>query len=104
VAEKWMKKVSKPEYRVKAEKDIFITARDGVRLAADIYRPDAEGKFPALFSVSPYGKDVQKFKSPRGPLSPVRGNGGQEAGDTEYFVSRGYVHVIADSRGSGNSE
>ena len=83
MAEDWMSKVSKPEYRVKAEKDIFITARDGVRLAADIYRPDAKGKFPALLSVSPYGKDVQKLPSPRGPLSPVRGNGGQEAGEND---------------------
>ena len=71
MAEDWMDKLSKPQYRVKTEKDIFIAARDGVRLAADIYRPDAEGKFPALlFSVSPYGKDVQKLKSPRGPLEP----------------------------------
>ena len=102
--EDWMEKVSKPQYGVKVEKDVFVAMRDGVRVAADIYRPDAKGKFPALLSVSPYGKEVQKLKSPRGPLSPVRGNGGQESGDTDYFVSRGYVHVIADSRGSGDSE
>jgi predicted acyl esterase len=102
--EDWVEKVSKPQYRVKEEKNIFITMRDGVRLAADIYRPDAQGKFPALLSMSPYGKDVQKLKSPVGPLSPVRGNGGQEAGDTDYFVTRGYAHVIVDSRGSGDSE
>lgn len=102
--ENWREKVSRPLYRTKEEKNIFITMRDGVRLAADIYRPDAQGKFPALLSLSPYGKDVQKLKSPSGPLNPVRGNGGQEAGDTDYFVARGYSHVIVDSRGSGDSE
>ena len=57
MAENWMDKVSKPEYRVKAEKDIFITARDGVRLAADIYRPDAEGQVSSPLSLClPTGK------------------------------------------------
>ena len=46
MAEDWMSKVSKPEYRVKAEKDIFITARDGVRLAADIFGRMPRGNFP----------------------------------------------------------
>ena len=83
MSEKWLEKLSQRHYRVKTEKDIFVTMRDGVRLASDVYRPDAEGRFPALFSMSPYGKDVQKLKSPVGPLNPVRGNGGQEAGDTD---------------------
>ena len=96
--------MSKPEHNIKTEKSIFVTTRDGVRLAVDVYRPDAPGKFPALLAMSPYGKDVQKLKSPIGPLNPVRGNGGQEAGDTEFFVGRGYGHVIVDVRGSGNSE
>ncbi len=30
--------------------------RDGVVLRADIYRPDAEGKFPVLLNRTPYGK------------------------------------------------
>jgi len=102
--EDWKKKISKVRFRVKEEKNIFVPMRDGIRLAGDIYRPDADGKFPALLAVSPYGKEVQKFPSPRGPISPIRGNGGQEAGDTAFFVSRGYVHVICDSRGSGDSE
>ncbi len=100
----WKEKVSKPQYRIKEEKNILIPMRDGIRLAADVYRPDSRGKFPGLLSISPYGKDVQKLKSPSGPLNPIRGNGGQEAGDTEYFVSRGYAHLIVDLRGSGDSE
>ena len=41
---------SKPIYGIRLEKDVNIPMRDGVRLAADIFRPDAEGKFPALLA------------------------------------------------------
>lgn len=85
-------------------KDVSVLMRDGTRLAVDIYAPDAEGKFPALLSISCYGKDVQKLPMPVGPNDFRLGNGGMEAGDSEYFASRGYVHVIADARGTGNSD
>ena len=101
----WQQRVSQPQYSMVEEKDRFVAMRDGVRLACDIYRPDAPGqKFPALLSTSLYGKNIQKVTDERRPLSPRHGNGGQEAGDTRFFVSRGYVHVIADSRGTGDSE
>ena len=101
----WQQRVSQPQYSMVEEKDRFVAMRDGVRLACDIYRPDAPGqKFPALLSTSLYGKNIQKVTDERRPLSPRHGNGGQEAGDTRFFVSRGYVHVIADSRGAGDSE
>lgn len=104
MSKNWRELVSQPKYKVKVEKNVFITMRDGTRLAADIYRPDTEGKFPALLGTSPYSKDVQKLPVPRGPSDQIKGNGGIEAGDTEYFVSRGYIHVIADARGTGFSE
>jgi predicted acyl esterase len=100
----WHDLLSKPVYQMKSIKDVFVQMRDGVKIAADIYAPDAEGKFPALLSLSCYGKDVQKLPVPQGPLDSRIGNGGMEAGDSEYFVTRGYVHVIADSRGTGKSE
>ena len=50
---------SKPVYKIKAEKNVYVPMRDGVRLAVDIYRLDAEGKFPALLAMSPYGKELQ---------------------------------------------
>jgi putative CocE/NonD family hydrolase len=102
--EDWHKIVSQPRYSMMVEKDIFVAMRDGVRLAVDIYRPDAEGKFPALLGMSPYGKDVQSLPVPDFPTDRDFGNGGIEAGNSEYFVSRGYVHVIADIRGTGRSE
>jgi uncharacterized protein len=99
-------KGSQPVYKIKAEKNIFITMSDGVRIAVDVYRPDADGKFPALMGMSAYGKDLQVL-----PLkTQSKGNGSQlwdgpiEAGDPEYIVPRGYIHVIGDLRGSGDSE
>ena len=50
---------SKPIYRVRTQKDVSITMRDGVRLAADVYRPAAKGRFPALLAYGPYGKELQ---------------------------------------------
>jgi predicted acyl esterase len=101
---KWEKQVSQPRFGLREERNQLITMRDGTRLACDVFRPDAPGKFPALLSFSLYGKDVQRVTDERRPLSPRHGNGGQEAGDTRFFVTRGYVHVIADTRGAGDSE
>ncbi|MCH9013558.1 MAG: hypothetical protein IIA68_10965 [Proteobacteria bacterium] len=32
--------------------------RDGTRLATDVFRPDAPGRFPVLVNRGPYGKDI----------------------------------------------
>jgi putative CocE/NonD family hydrolase len=101
-----MVKGSQPKYGIKVDKNIFVTMSDGVRIALDVYRPDTKGKFPALLGMSAYGKDLQVI-----PLkTQSKGNNSQlwdgpiEAGDPEYIVPRGYVHVIGDFRGSGDSE
>ena len=101
--EKWRDVLSKPKYSLKLEKDVRVSMRDGVPIATDIYRPDAEGQFPALLSISPYGKGLQTLPVPDFPSDSRLGNGGIEAGNSEYFVSRGYIHVIADCRGTGYS-
>lgn len=96
--------MSQSIYEAKVEKDIYVKMRDGTQLCVDIYRPNVEGKFPALFAMSPYGKNTQRQLLPQPlPLSPM-GDACCEAGDTNYLVSRGYVHVIADSRGTGQSQ
>ncbi len=44
------RELSQPLYSTRVEgKDILAPKRDGARLAVDVYRPDAEGRFPALF-------------------------------------------------------
>jgi putative CocE/NonD family hydrolase len=105
------KQGSQPEYKVRPKETIMVPMRDGVRVAANIFRPDAEGKFPALLAMSGYGKDLQSLPmmpqphiGPDGqPLSLVW-DGTIEAGNTKQIVGRGYVHVIADIRGCGDSE
>ncbi len=87
---------SEPRYSIFPEYDLRIQMRDGVRLAADVFRPWAPGeKFPALVSWSPYSRQLQQT------LTPI---GQNEAGLTEFWVPRGYAQVIIDVRGSNDSE
>ena len=102
--EAWHAQVSQPTHTMRVMRGVCITARDGTALACDVYLPQQAGRYPALLSYSHYGKDLQRVTGKRSPLSPLIGNGGLEAGDSEYFVQRGYVHVIADARGSGDSQ
>ncbi len=88
-----------------SERDLAVPMRDGVLLRADVYRTPDDVPRPALLALSPYGKGKQTLgamgSQPGG--SPLW-DGGVEAGDPGYLTDHGYVHVIADARGSGHSE
>lgn len=97
----------RPIYKVKEERDVFVCARDGTKLAVDIFRPDAgEKKFPALLALSAYGKGYESLRlSPQGTSSPLHFQSRAiEAGDPMYFAARGYVNIIGDVRGTGHSD
>src|SRR3954468_7121167 len=92
-----------------SERDQFVPMRDGVELCVDVFRPEGDGRFPALLGMSPYGKDIQSRPTPPQPLgfapwtrSSVY-NRAIEAGDPKYLTAHGYVHVIPDLRGIGRS-
>jgi uncharacterized protein len=68
------------------ERDVAARMRDGVTLYADVYRPDAPGKYPALLMRTPYNKQAG--------LPAL----------TVAAVRRGYVVVIQDVRGQFKSE
>ncbi len=91
-----------------AEKDVRVEMRDGVALSVDIYRPDTDEKLPVLLAFAIYNKDVQGPDAaadlPPQPAWSSLWAGLLEAGDTRFFVSRGYVHVIGCPRGIGKSE
>ena len=79
------------------EENVYVAMRDGVRLAVDIYRPDDDdGPHPALLSLSPYMKDIQR--------RPPQWSHAIESGATSFYVPKGYVHVIAQGRGAGRSQ
>ena len=82
---------------MKVEKNVTVAMRDGVRLSLCIYRPDKEGRFPALFAASPYQHAFDQV--PAYPLFLWR-----ETGPVEWYVSQGYAYVHADVRGSGQSD
>ncbi len=70
---------------VTIEHDVQVKMRDGVVLHADIYRPNAPGKFPIILTRTPYDK----------------------RGDVDFGlkgVSRGYVIIAQDVRGRYSSE
>jgi putative CocE/NonD family hydrolase len=91
-----------------AERDVAVPMRDGVKLAVDIYRPDTSEKLPVLLAFSIYNKDLQgpdvAAALPPQPAWSSLWAGLLEAGDTKFFVSRGYIHVIGSPRGVGKSE
>lgn len=78
---------SRPEYRITVEKNVPAKMRDGTTLHADVYRPDAPGRFPVILLRLPYGKHMAA-----------------DFGDHEFFPARGYVVVIQDGRGRFESE
>jgi hypothetical protein len=86
-----------PQFGMKVEKGITVAMRDGVRLSLCVYRPDAAGKFPALFAASPYQYEMDEV--PAYPLFLWR-----ETGPVEWYVGQGYAYVHADVRGAGRSE
>jgi putative CocE/NonD family hydrolase len=72
-------------YEVIVERGVPVKMRDGVVLRADIFRPQAEGKFPVLLTRTPYDK---------------RG----EADFGQQGAAHGYVVVAQDVRGRYTSE
>src|SRR4051794_34547874 len=87
--------LSQPAFTIREEHDHEIPMRDGTRLVADVLRPDAEGRFPALVAFSPYPRQLQNSGAPLGII---------EAGASDYFVPRGYAHVLVNARGTCGSE
>ena len=77
------------QYRVTRERNVMVPMRDGVRLATDIYRPDSPGRFPALVTRGPYGKD---------------GYADNQEHSIWFFPQRGYVVVSQDCRARFDSE
>jgi len=79
--------LSNPEHSVVMEHNVRVPMRDGVTLSADIYRPDAAGRFPTLLWRTPYSNNT--------PVAVEQ---------SKWFASRGYVVVQQDVRGKYDSD
>jgi predicted acyl esterase len=101
---------------MRVEKDVGIEMPDGLVLRANIFRPEADGRFPVILAHGVYGKDVHfadGFKAQWEKLIKIYpgissdGSSGKylrwETVDPERFVPSGFVVVQVDARGSGKS-
>jgi putative CocE/NonD family hydrolase len=78
-------KYSSADYKVVEMRNEKAAMRDGVKIVTDIFRPDAEGRFPAVLCQTPYNKNGLATRA-------------------KWFAQRGYVVVNTDSRGRFDSE
>lgn len=76
--------LSTPKYEIIEELNVGIPMRDGIKLATNIYRPKAEGKFPIILSRTPYKKEMAELQA-------------------RYYTRRGYVFAVQDCRGRFSS-
>jgi predicted acyl esterase len=98
------------------ERDVGIAMADGTVLRANVFRPQAPGRYPVLMAMGAYGKDVH-FEDAYNPQWKVLkqiypgldrdGSSGRflrwEVVDPERWVPDGFVVIQVDARGSGRS-
>ncbi|RDI24203.1 hypothetical protein DFR41_105118 [Pseudacidovorax intermedius] len=98
-------------------RDVAVTMSDGVTLRANVFRPEAPGRYPVVMAMGAYGKDVH-FEDAFNPQWQVlkriypgldtEGSTGRylrwEVVDPERWVPEGFVVIQVDSRGTGRSE
>ena len=87
--------LSAADHAMTREDNVRVEMRDGAGLLADVHRPDGDGRFPVLVAASPYPRQIQDLGAPMGFI---------EAGASDFFVPRGYVHLIANLRSTGGSD
>ena len=100
---------------MRIEWDVPITMDDGLILRADIFRPVADGKYPAIMSYGPYGKglafqegyktawEIMCRENPDAVSGTTNKYQNWEVVDPEKWVPDGYAVVRVDSRGAGRS-
>ncbi len=93
------------KYGIGKRLNVGVTMADGTVLRADVYYPTkpngdaAKGPFPSILTQTPYGKSSG---------SAASFPGGEQlaglSGYNPYLVTRGYIDVVADVRGTGASQ
>jgi uncharacterized protein len=97
------------------DRDTEVPMRDGAMLRANVYRPDADGRFPVLMTFGPYGKDVPLREFMQDAWDRLNETYPEilaassckhlvfERPDPEVWVPDNYVVISVDSRGAGKS-
>lgn len=82
-------------------RSFYVTMRDGVRLAVDLYLPDgaAATRLPAIIIFTPYYRRFALRASAPAASEPSIAAGRYR----DFFVPRGYALVVVDVRGTGAS-
>lgn len=75
---------SAAEHQVVELRNQKAPMRDGIELTIDIFRPEKEGRYPAILCQTPYNKDGLAARA-------------------KWYVERGYVVINSDSRGRFDS-
>lgn len=101
-------------FREAVRRSVYVTMRDGVRLAVDYYVPAregvvAKGRFPVLFEYTRYGRaqPLSDGGTVRWADAPANAGGvlrilGKPSGPL-LMLAYGYAVVVADMRGAGAS-
>jgi putative CocE/NonD family hydrolase len=92
-----------PMHRVGARRSLYLTMRDGVRIAIDVHLPEGvtarvptivrQTRYMRSIAVAPFARSIVT----ESVIDPVN------ARMRSFFVSRGYAWVDVDARGSGAS-
>ena len=78
-----VRQMAQPTHPVIHQTKVPVPMRDGVKLAAEIFRPDAPGKFPVLMLHRYFREGADR---------------------AEFFAKRGYAVALVDCRGRYDSE
>lgn len=98
------------ESDVVLEENVALKMRDGTTIYTDVFRPNDDGRHPAIVAWSPYGKTVggQRLddvpKRSGVPQNAVSGLEKFEGADPAFWTAQGYVVLNPDPRGVGHSE
>jgi len=79
--------LSQPQFKLRMDHNVKVRMRDGVELSTDLYLPDAPGRYPTVFSRTPYNNT--------GPDAYATG---------KWYAERGYAYVTQDVRGKYDSD
>ena len=80
---------AEPRHKVRLQKSVLVTMRDGVKLSTDLYTPEGiSEKLPVILIRTPYNKNPQR----------------RAESDAYFFAGQGYLVAVQDVRGRWDSD